>query len=225
MTRDERLLLLERIKNERPPIHSTPKGQLRCVGLNSASLDFIFSNIRSEFFTLETGCGLSTLVFALTGCNHIAIVPNQKHIDETLTVAKKFGVNLDSVTFIQQRSESYLPTLVPTHKFNTILIDGGHAFPIPIIDWYYTQGYLKKMGFLIIDDVHLKSVRILFDFLILQPEWQKVEQHRKTVFFQKIEDVYHDYEWDFWKTQPFNTNIKAKLSQMLTSINSRLKIL
>jgi predicted O-methyltransferase YrrM len=222
MTSNE-VLLLEKIKNERPPVHSTPQGNLRCVGLNSTSLDFIFSKARPDFLTLETGCGLSTLVFALAGCSHTAIVPNEKHIEETRNVAKKLGINLNSVTFIPQRSELYLPTLASAHKLDTILIDGGHAFPIPIIDWYYTQGRLKEMGFLIIDDVHLKAVSVLYDFLKLQPEWQKVEQYRKTTIFQKIADIHYDYEWDFWRTQPYNTSFKAKLGQFLTSIRFGLK--
>lgn len=216
-------LILEKIKNERPPVHSTPQGQLRCVGLNSASLDFIFSNVENNFLTLETGCGLSTLVFALTGCHHTAIAPNQRHIDETESLGNKLGINLDYVTFIAQRSEKFLPTLATDRKMDTVLIDGGHAFPIPIIDWFYTHSQLKKGGLLIVDDVHLKSVKVLYDFLKLQPEWQQIERYRKTVFFQKLKDLHHDTEWDFWRTQPYNTNVKAKLHKFLDSIKFRWK--
>jgi len=215
--------IFEKIKNERPPVHTTPKGEFRCVGLGTESLEFIFNNMQPGSVTLETGCGLSTLVFGLTGCHHTAIVPNKSHIQETIKSAEKLGVSLDYVTFIPQRSETYLPTLSSAQKLDAILIDGGHAFPIPMIDWYYTQKQLKESGILIVDDVHLKTVSILYEFLKRQPEWQEIRQHQKTVFFQKNEESGHDNEWDFWRSQPYNTNFRAKFSQLLTSIKARLK--
>ncbi len=77
-----------------------------------------------------------------------------------------------------------------------MLIDGGHGFPTPYVDWFYTAGKLKKGGFLIVDDVGLWSCQILRDFLIEQPHWEFVaEYEERTAVFRKDSGWQRMLEW------------------------------
>lgn len=209
--------IFNQIKNDRPPIHVKQDGSYRCVGLNSDALDFLFSTLKPGMATLETGCGLSTLLFALAGCNHTAIVPNIIHIKETQKNAENYHIKLDNTAFVEKRSEFYLPGWSSDNKLDVILIDGGHAFPLPMIDWFYTQKHLNKMGLLILDDIGLKSVNVLFEFLNKQPQWQIIHLVHKTAFFRKLSEQSNEDEWDYWKQQPFNQSLDSKLRQLYYS--------
>ena len=156
--------ILTRIKSERPPIHIKKNGDPRCIGLHADVLDYLYRKLTPSMFTLETGCGLSTLVFSLSGCHHTVIVPNSIHIEETKKSAQQYNVSLEKTHFIEGRSEFILPTLEMDEKLDMVLIDGGHAFPLPFIDWFYTERWLIKDGILIIDDINLKTVNVLYTF-------------------------------------------------------------
>ncbi len=214
--------ILTRIKSERPPIHVKKNGDPRCIGLQADVLDYLYRKLTPTMFTLETGCGLSTLVFSLSGCHHTAIVPNLIHIEETKKNAQQYNISLEKTHFIKGRSEFILPTLEMDEKLDMVLIDGGHAFPLPFIDWFYTERWLIKDGILIIDDINLKTVNVLYTFLTYQPEWEVIKIIRKTAFFQKKKHGYLDHSWDYWQSQPFNNNWKLQLSRIVSRLPKRI---
>ncbi len=207
--------ILTQIMAARPAVHPTREGQSRCIGLHSEVLKFLYQQLSPEQRTLETGCGLSTLIFALAGCQHQSIVPNQEHIDATRKSAEHYQISLDQTSFIVARSEFVLPTLSQTHPLDVVLIDGGHAFPLPFIDWFYTAQHLRVSGLMILDDTHLKTVSILHQFLYQQPGWSEVSHMHQTAFFRKTHDQVTD-EWDYWRTQPFNQTWRSRLYQLKT---------
>ncbi|MCM3903810.1 MAG: class I SAM-dependent methyltransferase [Pyrinomonadaceae bacterium] len=169
------------------------------MGLTEAALTFIYENINDRCNTLETGCGLSTVVFALTGSRHTVIAPAPSEFEVTKSYCRDRGIPTDQIDFIAEPSQKVLPAL-ESPPLDLVLIDGGHGFPTPYVDWFYTAGKLKKGGFLIVDDVWLWSCQILRDFLNEQPHWEFVAEHdRRTAIFRKIED---GSEWLEWTEQP-----------------------
>jgi hypothetical protein len=57
-------------------------------------------------------------------------------------------------------------------ELDIVFIDGMHAFPWPILDWYSTADHLKVGGLMIIDHTQLPSVGILSEFLrVDSPRW------------------------------------------------------
>jgi len=104
-------IVLTQIKSERPPIHIKKNGKPRCIGLQADVLDYLYRKLTPSMYTLETGCGLSTLVFSLAGCHHTAIVPNSVHIEETKRSAYQYNISLEKTYFIEDRSEFILPIL------------------------------------------------------------------------------------------------------------------
>jgi len=169
------------------------------MGLTEAALRFISENIDDECNTLETGCGFSTVVFALTGSRHTVIAPAPGEFEITKTYCRERGIPTDQIEFIAEPSQKVLPAL-ELPPLDLVLIDGGHGFPTPYLDWFYTAGKLKKGGFLIVDDVWLWSCEILRDFLNEQPEWEFVNEYdARTTIFRKLED---GSEWLEWTQQP-----------------------
>ena len=169
------------------------------MGLTEAALKFIYENINDQSNTLETGCGLSTVVFALTGSRHTVIAPAPSEFEVTKSYCRDRGIPTDQIDFIAEASQNVLPAL-ETPPLDLVLIDGGHGFPTPYVDWFYTAGKLKKGGFVIVDDVWLWSCQILRDFLSEQPQWEFVAEYDgRTTIFRKLED---GSEWLEWTQQP-----------------------
>jgi hypothetical protein len=169
------------------------------MGLTEGPLSFIYENVNHQSNTLETGCGLSTVVFALTGSRHIVIAPAPSEFEITKSYCRERGIPTQQIEFIAEASQKVLPSL-ESPALDLVLIDGGHGFPTPYVDWFYTAGRLKKGGYLIVDDVWLWSCQILRDFLMEQPHWQFVDEYsERTTVFRKLED---GSEWLEWTEQP-----------------------
>jgi predicted O-methyltransferase YrrM len=213
--------ILERILAERPPLHPRADGSDRCIGLHSAALSHMYSQLASGNHTLETGCGLSTIVFALAGCVHQAVVPNRGHIEATVRFAEDYQVSMDQTTFVEARSEEILPGLEAPAHLDVVLIDGGHAFPIPVIDWFYTSQRLIVGGLLVIDDIQMKSISILVNYLSQQPEWENTRTIRRTAFFRKKSELEIDGAWDYWHKQPFNRSMSSRFGKLWAFLRYR----
>lgn len=185
--------------NDPPKPHEDAQGSSIVWGLTPAALGFIYENIDDRCTTLETGCGMSTVVFALKGSRHTVIAPAPSEFEITKLYCRERGIPTSQINFIAEPSQTVLPALEPG-PLDLILIDGGHGFPTPYIDWFFTAGKLKKGGLLIVDDVGLWSCQILRDFLIEQPHWEFVtEYEERTTVFRKKED---GSEWLEWTQQP-----------------------
>lgn len=165
------------------------------MALPEEACRFIHDNVDASSATLETGCGLSTVVFALTGARHMVIAPIGEELDYLKRYCRERGISTERLTFIASRSQAVLPTLEKA-PLDLVLIDGSHGFPAPYIDWYYTAGRLKKGGYLIVDDTWLWSCEMLRNFLAAQPQWKLVAEYRyRTAVFRKLEDGSENLEW------------------------------
>jgi hypothetical protein len=110
-------------------------GQKACYGLSGDVLLYLSTVVAKGYRTLETGAGMSTLVFALNGTEHVCITPNQSEITAIRHYAEEKQIDLSGVTFVVECSEHFLPI----HNYSgldLVSIDGKHAFPWPILDWF-----------------------------------------------------------------------------------------
>ncbi|MFQ5740553.1 MAG: class I SAM-dependent methyltransferase [Acidobacteriota bacterium] len=167
-----------------------------CYGPGDEVLNFLAQTVSSQSRTLETGAGLTTLIFALRGTEHICITPSQDEINSIRSCASQYGIDLERVSFIQAASERFLPTLERREFLDLVLMDGKHAFPWPILDWFYSAEALKRGGSLVVDDVNIPSVQMLCAFLDEDPRWRLVKRlSRTTVLFQKTARDIHQVAW------------------------------
>jgi Methyltransferase domain len=195
-------------------IEKLEKEALTCYGIGKDVLAFIADNIQKGTKTLETGAGCSTLVFAFCGADHTAVTPSLSEINLITKYAVAHGISMDKVKFIQESSDYFLPRC-KEGEFDLILLDGKHAFPWPIVDWFYTADKLKQGGLMIIDDAEMRSVSILVDFMKVDTGWLLVADFSgKTIVFRKRRTSIHDVAWHM---QPYT------VSRPFSKIKNRIK--
>lgn len=192
-------MTLTELLNNPPTPHRNVDGSVIDQGLIEPALSFVYEHVDRSCTTLETGTGLSTVVFALTGSHHTVIAPAPAEFQIIREYCGTHGIPINHLVFVEAPSQAILPTLT-TEPLDLVLIDGGHGFPTPFIDWFYTAGRLKKDGLLVVDDTWLWSCDLLRSFLLEQPEWKLVtEFENRVAVFKKLED---GSEWLEWTRQP-----------------------
>jgi predicted O-methyltransferase YrrM len=192
-------LNLEELLRLQPKFHLDEEGQPISWGIGFDVLEFLDDRLSEAHTTLETGAGMSTVVFALNGCQHTVITPAERESVLIREFCEEHRISLSALEFVQERSEFALPHL-QCGALDVALIDGRHAFPTPFIDWFYTAARLRKGGLMMIDDIQLKTGEILRDFMMADPRWRQVEELGKTSVFEKLRDDVHEGEWN---TQPY----------------------
>jgi predicted O-methyltransferase YrrM len=96
--------------------------------IDPAVLSYLEPLVAKGMHTLETGTGISTVLFALRGADHISITPISGEVELIKRYCQKHSISLQQVEFIIGRSEDVLPRL--DHQYlDMVLIDGGHGFP------------------------------------------------------------------------------------------------
>jgi len=134
-------------------------------------LRYLHATLTEGDATLETGAGITTLIFAMKRCRHTVVVPDEALIGRVQRWCEENGVPTDTLTFQPFRSENLLPRLEPT-PLDLVLIDGAHGFPMPLLDWFYAGRRLRPGGALIVDDLQIWTSRVLYDFLSREPQWR-----------------------------------------------------
>jgi len=162
--------------------------------LDADTLEFLWKRVEMNERTLETGAGMSTLLFALKRARHTCIVPSDLQVERVKRRCEELGVSTERIDFVVERSERALPRLA-LHDLDLVLIDGRHGFPAPILDWYYTAGMLRLGGTLVLDDTQLWPVRLVRDFLVADPGWRLDGEFSRTAVLTKLADGGEDAEW------------------------------
>jgi hypothetical protein len=155
---------LDAILADPPPVHDGPASGVWSA--DRSLYDFLLSTVSSDSRTLETGLGVSTALFASIGSAHVCVVGDPRQVERLQAWGR---VDLSRVTFEAEPSDQVLPRL--TQPLDFVLIDGGHGFPTPILDWYYTSLLLVPGGITVVDDVQLPSVQFLTRYLDADPRW------------------------------------------------------
>jgi predicted O-methyltransferase YrrM len=178
-----------------PRVQRNGEGQFVEMGLTEEVLNFISQRIDASACTLETGCGVSTVVFALAGARHICITPAEHEIQRIRDYCLAENISVNEVTFYADSSEKVLPGL-ECERLDLVLIDGRHGFPAPFIDFYYTAAKLKIDGLLVVDDTWLWTGEVLKTILLSEPEWQlEADFAPRTAVFRKLAEGTQAKEW------------------------------
>jgi predicted O-methyltransferase YrrM len=178
--------LLDDLSTSEPLFHGWAPEVEVSWGLNGAALDLLVDLAAEGDRTLETGVGYSTVVFAARGCEHTVVSPMALEHDRVRTWCIDRGIDLSAVRFLAAPSQEALPALEPS-ALDLVLIDGDHAFPSPFIDFYYAAGRLVEGGLLMVDDTHLRTGRVLAEFLRVDaPRWRVHTELATTTVFERL---------------------------------------
>jgi predicted O-methyltransferase YrrM len=218
--RDDRFAAIEHLVRNQPRIHpSAPSGAW------STDIDcykFICQQVGPKSRTLETGCGLSTILFAAWGTNHLCVTPSAGERDAVLRYSEAKGISTEKVSFDLRPSDMALPARMHEGELDLVFIDGCHGFPMSIIDWYYGAGRLRQGGILIVDDIQLPQVASsLKRFLARDPRWQRVRSTPKWSAYRRSSTGPLGEEWtaQSWFGRPAPgpiLSVRLRLNRLLS---------
>jgi hypothetical protein len=180
-----------------PAVHAMQAGDDPEIGLWSTDRDcylLLAEHARPNSQTLETGSGLSTVLFAAIGVEHTCVTPAQSEADRIVTYCATHEIDTGGVTFAIGPSDEVLPRLAP-EPLDIVLIDGGHGFPTPMLDWYYAGSRLRAGGILVIDDIVLPAVAQLCAFLDCDPRFAREQRTSKWVVYRRVGDGDLRQDW------------------------------
>lgn len=135
--------------------------------------------------TAETGCGGSTIVLSQVSKHHTVFAIEGEN--RTITALREHeDLERDRVEFVVGESKD----TVPGHRFSglldLVLLDGPHAYPWPQLEFGYLYPKVRAGGWLVLDDLQIRSVYELFEFLRQEPEWVLEEVAVRTAFFRRL---------------------------------------
>ncbi len=171
--------------------------------------------------TLETGSGLSTVLFAALGAEHICCTAAQEEADRILAHCGHRGIAVDTVRFEVGSSHQTLPLLERADlERDLVLIDGSHAFPLPVVDWFYAAALLRAQGALVLDDVDLPAVRLLVGFLEQDPRWSPLAGTAKWRAWRREQGgpLAED-----WTEQPFYLERRDRLRRLARKFPGKIR--
>ena len=207
-------MTLQELLNDSPKLHRIGKVGVHVpisYDLSDQALHLIDQNVDQNSHTLETGAGISTILFAIKHAHHNCIVPDGDLADRIREYCQQRNISVERINFQIGKSENLLPGLT-TDQLDLVLIDGQHAFPAPFIDWYYTAPKLQVGGMLLVDDIQLWTGHVLKEFLTEEPEWSLIsELSGRTAAFVKEKD-YTQEKW--WGQQPYIVRKSRRLIRL-----------
>ncbi|MCF7954851.1 MAG: class I SAM-dependent methyltransferase [Phycisphaerae bacterium] len=221
ISEEKKQILISRIISQRPKLHGRD-GQTNWQ-VNADVLNWLAANVRPSMTTLETGCGSSTIAFALCGASHTVITPASGEFERVVQWCKSHEIETDLLEYIDGCSEIVLPTL-KADPLDVVLIDGRHAFPTPFIDWYYTASRLKVGGRVIVDDTFIRSCKILNEFLHAEKgRWVREVQFPCSSIYKKVSEEIHPPNWTH---QPWGNekiyNFKSKMKLLKNKTKNKV---
>jgi Methyltransferase domain len=200
-----------------PAIYTTPEGKNMGWGIDEEVILWLADRVSDSWNTLETGCGVSSIVFALKAGRHTMIAPHGKAHTRVRDWCAERGVSTDHVKSIVGSSQDELPRLVEDGPLDLVLIDGAHVFPLPMIDWYYTAVRLRVGGYVVIDDMHIRACSLLCEFLAAEEgRWRLAEPVGRAQAFEKVSDELFP-RGAGWTLQPWQAAGEAPARRSITS--------
>lgn len=153
--------------------------------------------------TVETGAGRTTLLLSHLSEHHTVYALDAG--DSLRRTCEHPLLNRASTHFVEGPSQRTIFEHPCDGPLQLVLLDGPHGFPFPDLEYWRFYPSLEQGGLLVIDDVHIPTIRHLFDFLVEDPMFHLLEVIGKTAFFERTDAPTFDPFGDNWWTQPYNT--------------------
>jgi hypothetical protein len=160
---------------------------------------------RPLLHSAETGTGRTTLLLSHASRDHVVFALDDRGCGDSLERVRESELLVGETTrFVVGPTQVTLPHHTFSDDLDLVLIDGPHAFPFPCLEYYYFSPHVKAGGSLIVDDIHIPSVRMMFDFLRKDAMWQAQALVGHTAFFTRSRTPAHDPFGDGWWLQGYN---------------------
>jgi hypothetical protein len=147
---------------------------------------------------LETGAGNSTLTFLFASpAKLISIAPDAPLFERIGAFCEREGIDAAPLEAHVDISELVLPELARGEtNVDLALIDGGHGWPTVFVDFCYINAMLRRDGVMILDDLHLHSVKELARLLMRDRKRFTLERDMgKSLAVRKLTDERFLPDW------------------------------
>jgi len=217
MAAEARSIDLDQVLADPPQVHpSAPQG---VWSTDRACYEFLQDVLTPGMRTLETGLGVSTVVFVLAGTIHTAVFPYPVERDGLLAYCRARSLSTDNLELALGGSDVVLPKLERT-LLDVVLIDGCHAFPFPQLDWFYAASRLRYGGILVVDDLQLPAPLQLASFLDADTRWRRLRRTDSWVaYIRESEGTLNDS----WTDQPFFGSPGYQLRGLARTLEPKVK--
>lgn len=169
--------------------------------------------------TLETGCGLSTVVLSNVSDVHLCFTVATGNSLEKVQAAPLLKHR--NVSFIVGPSQLTLPRYSFTSSLDLALIDGAHAFPFAELDYFFVYPHIRPGGILVVDDIHIPTVGNMYEFLRADKMWQHLENVNYTAFFRRTDSSLFDPFGDGWERQRYNAQNFSEKESLVGILGER----
>jgi hypothetical protein len=153
-------------------------------------------------YSAETGCGLSTVILSNIAKRHYCFTVASGDSVGKVRSAPCFSSK--NVAFVLGPSQLTLPRFSFAEPLDFALIDGGHGFTFPQLDYYFFYQHVRSGGILILDDIHIPIITQIYEVLKVDDMWEHLEDVICTAFFKRTDAPLFDPCGDNWWQQGYN---------------------
>jgi hypothetical protein len=153
--------------------------------------------------SIETGSGASTLLFSHLSQHHTVFALDDGN-GSICNIQQSTLLRGENVTFVEGPTQKTLPAYQFEERLEVALIDGPHGYPFPDLEYYYIYPHLRNGALLIVDDIHIRSIYNLFNFLKADKMFYLEQVVKTTAFFTRTDALTFDPLGDGWWDQGYN---------------------
>ncbi len=169
----------------------------------------------------ETGSGRSSLLLSHLSADHtIFSVDGAGSLSRVRTSPL---LRAETVSIVEGASQLTLPEFNPRQPLELVLLDGSHAYPVPEIDYFHLFPHLAVGGLLIVDDIHIPTIRNMFRFLKEDDMFTLVEVAGHTAFFRRTSASTFDRLFGNWFDQKYNARHFPPIERLKLRIPARTR--
>jgi hypothetical protein len=179
--------------------------------LNSDVLEVMadFLAARPIASSVETGCGRSTALIAQASYSHHVFTIDDRAVERSsVQLAESLIGQGAKVSWhfgpTQQMLLQALPAVLGGAGLDFALIDGPHGYPFPELEYWAIYPHLREDAVLVVDDIHIPTVRNLFEFLSVDDMFDLCDVVQTTAFFRRRETRTFPALGDHWYDQNYN---------------------
>jgi hypothetical protein len=187
---------------------------------------------RSIQHSAETGSGASTLLFSHFSGDH-TVFADDAGSGSVRNVEASTLLRPGVVRFVEGPTQRTLPSHHFPSRLQAALLDGPHGYPFPDLEYYFLYPHLDPGALLIVDDIQIRGVHNLFEFLRRDRMFRLDEVVHTTAFFTRTDAPTFSPTGDGWWSQEYNRRpllrylwlerLKSLLPQRLRIDLSRIK--
>lgn len=203
---DARIIALDQLVTE---IGKLPEDWHRSGSVGEQVLSAIVTHTanRPIFHSLETGSGKTTLLLSHLSADHkvFALEFYGEYSTESVSKTRTSPVlRRETVEFIEGPTQLTLPRYEFSHKLQLAVLDGPHGYPFPDLEYFYIYPQLEENALLIVDDIHIPTIRHLFDFLHEDEMFTLVQVVAESAYFRRTDAPVFPTLLDGWWLQNYN---------------------